>query len=852
MQVPEGPGGDVEGLDLIEAGLPGVDKEEAKAAAGIYKEEGKRSGQRESDKWGPPRFITGDQPVNDFERQMFRSFVPNLDQLIRIFANRNMNSNNVDFLITNFGWRRWLKVKLPPNIMAMIDEHDRKFSTIGVKPITELTLSELLQIHRGEIRATFRGKKSHTLQLYVPDGYEPIETINVVRLERPYDFWVLDSDRAERATRMFNGFFGLPSPEVAKEYKRLLGPDLMTKISNYETATAGMNHQQRMRQISNHLSDNEQHQIHDLYWEAQSNIWKLHMEFKTVVETFQKQYLPLYPENNYRDRGKFYRPVVYTHRFDYWSAVESGLGVKESLSRPQNIFESIDAYEAMANMMSAVIKPLPVDGKGVIQRGLEEVWYNSAYDGHHLRKTVDSIKQKQMLERAIANLLLTDATVKGAPDKWLPGSWEAVRVGDLYLPGIPPELYLGDLASLDPDYVIQPGPFLAAEYLKSVNRLGNSFKSLIDYFDFLRGLQLTDQGNFRTRNGDILSIDDLISKWAAGKSLVQKKPEEVVWTWWNEESRQMYWEPGDGRVPHAVTRGPKLLWMDFPFTMGEFHMVRDRVAQYANDKAQEAGLSVRITYDGPESNYFRHHDILWEAYQEKLAPWIIYRLREVWNREVEKNNIEHIRPVYYKEILSLIPREFLRHVSLPREEVPDSDWIARLIQWFNRQSDYRVRLYSGMSSHGSGGNLMGFKINKAVGYWEDGYGTDNGLSWKDQDARGEDLIYFGWQNEHFNGALYLARSMSLGIDTSTSGLSRLDEYKSAVRSARVHPDIAYHVAEGFKGIDKKLFPLTEHAAIKHVKKIFELKEIKQIGREEVKKIIEEKQFRRTMREMVVA
>lgn len=794
-----------------------------------------------------PRFITGDDPVNDFERQMFRSYASNLDQLIRIFANRNISSNQVDFLITNFGWRRWLQVNMPPSY-EMSDE--RKIAQVALKPQTEITAEEMAAIGREELKA--EGLKSDDqLKLYIPGQEKPMKVAGLIRITRPYRFWVLDSDRAERATRMFNGFFGLPSPEVEKEYKRLLGPDLMTKISNYETATAGMNHQQRMRQVGNHLSDDEQHKIFDLYWKSQANVWDRHMNFRTVVETFQKQYLPLYPENNYRDRGKFYRPVVYTHRFDYWSAVESGLGAKSSLSRPQNIFESIDAYEAMADMMSAVIKPLPVDGKGVLQRGLEEVWYNSAYDGHHLRKTVDAIKQKQMLERAIANLLLTDATVKGAPDKWLPGSWEAVRVGDLYLPGIPPELYLGDLAKLDENYVIQPGPFLAAEYLKNVNRLGDSFKALIDYFDYLRGLQLTDDGNFRTLNGDILSFDDLISKWAAGKSLVQKKPEDLVWTWWNEESRQMYWEPGNGRVPHAVMHGPKLLWMDFPFTMGEFHMVRDRIAQYVNNKAQEAGLSVRITYDGPESNYFRHHDVLWEAYQQKLGPWIVRRLKEVWNREVEKGTM-HIRPIYYKEVLSMIPREFLRHVALPSEETPESDWVARITQWFNRKSDYRARLTAGMYSHGSSGALMGFLIPKAVKYYEDGYGTDNGLSWEDQDARGEDLIYFGWQNQHFNNALYLARGLALGISTSGSGLERFGKYESAVRGGIVHPDIVRHVVEGFKGVDGKLLLLEEPEAVKFVKAIFEEKEIEMIGREEVKDIIEKKLFRRTMREMVVA
>lgn len=750
-----------------------IDEFEEEAARLLGPREQEDRGKKQSSGGGAsraPRMITGDDPVNDFERNMFRSLVPNLDQISRMIANRQLGDNNVDFHITNFGWRRWIEIAQPPRVLRGLS-WERKFSSVGTKPTAELTQAEIEAAAAGEI-----GLKV-TAALYVP-GQPPTQGLTV--LGRPYRWYVLDADRAERPTRMFDGFFGIPHDDVVKKYEELAGPDLWTKAMDPS--------------VPDNLVQDEKDQLFDLYWKAQGEVWESYMNFRTVVDTFRGQYLTQYPHNRLSDRGKFYRPVVYTHRFQYWVKQEKTMRDKVSEAQPQDVFESNLAYDAAADMMSAVVKPLPVDEMGVIHRGMEEVWYNSAYDGHHLRKAMDAIKQKQMLDRAVGNLIMSSSTVKDSPDKWLPGSWESIRVGDMVLPDTPrrlAEVYLGDIGKLPDDAVIQPGPFLAAEYLKYVFRFKESIEHLTGFFDFLRGLQITEGGQIRNHNGEILTQDDFIGKWAAGKSLIQEKPEDLVWTYRRPRPDgpiRWYWDPAPGRKPSAVPRNLKLLWMDFPFAMGEFDLVHGRVAQYLNDKAVEAGLSVRIGFDGPDSNYFRHQDILWEAYQERLAPWILMRLQEIWKREVGKKT-PHIRPVYYKELLSEIPEEFLRNVGLPAKQVPESDWIARIVQHFNKMSDRRVRIWAAFKSHGRKGGIRGFQISDAVHFVEAGYGTDNGLSKDHQQGRQADLIMLAWLGGQFDKAVYLTRELKYYLVNSNEQIEQIKMVSRAIGSG-LHPRIA--------------------------------------------------------------
>lgn len=850
-----------------------------------------------------PRVITGTDVVNDLERQLLRTSVPSLDSLDRIFGIRQLDDAKVDYHTTNFGMRRWLQVALPPELTTLKEEEEEpageekaepgseelaEFAKevaerIGEKktkkkkklplerrclfvrrPRGDLTPEEQAQIDRGELYYAAQTKAYRPASF----GSAVNETEELAIIGYPYRFWVLDIDRAEHGSRQFTGFLRLPKEEVARQWEALWGKKLRRAVAHRNPA----------------LTLAEEHQLLDTYWQARRLVWKKYLDYRAVVETFDGRFVPSGLEEK-----EFYLLTVCTERYRFWKEMEARMQAKGSQTRPQTVFESIDAYEAAADMVSAVMEPLLVDENGQVLRGTEMVRYISLDEMHDLRKQVDGYKQGLMLWRAKAQMLLAEGTVKSAPDNWFPASYDDVRKRDLILPGlpVPPRVYLGPLADLQDDTRIPPGPELGARHLRLMHRMLESFRSLVELAAFVR-------------TGGVLTYKDLVERWIGGKQMIQYEPDEVIWTWWDEESDLQYWEPDPKgrRKPHAALREDWMLWIDWPLVMGSIgNYVFEQVVLWVNERFAEAGLPVRVTCDGPDSNYFRHHDIAWEIWRNQPHNPLIERLKEVWNTEVRKKTI-HIRPVYYREVLAGLSGGLLKGLSRPDPEflaylrdktkaelarlrgptgrVPERDreqekeltrrlaklneWLieatpldefTKFVQRLNRLSDRRVRLWAGFQTHGKSGSLMGFEIGEAKAFVKEGYGTDNGHHLEEQQNWQADLIMMGWLCGQFTKALYLARGLSILISASVNPFERHKAEAAAVQGG-LHPDIARHVVEGFKGLDNLLLPLDEPAAAEYVKAIFAAKEIRQLGRDVAKEILERGEFRKEMDAMIIA
>jgi hypothetical protein len=220
-----------------------------------------------------------------------------------------------------------------------------------------------------------------------------------------------------------------------------------------------------------------------------------------------------------------------------------------------------------------------------------------------------------------------------------------------------------------------------------------------------------------------------------------------------------------------------------------------------------------------------------ELFRSQSVEPIIQQLTEVWNMEVAKKTL-HIRPVYYKEVISKLPEELLRDLSEPdrpqverlRQEVAqkltaatdpgerreleerihsldrvlltarDLDRLTRFIQDLNRRSDRRIRLWSGFLSHGRKGGVRGLLPGKAVGFCEEAYGTQTGLPKEEQQGDQADLAMMAWLGTQVDPAVFLTRGIVYLIEKKVDPMLQYELVGKKIDGG-LHPKIARQVAK---------------------------------------------------------
>ena len=337
----------------------------------------------------------------------------------------------------------------------------------------------------------------------------------------------------------------------------------------------------------------------------------------------------------------------------------------------QTIGESIEVEEKLLDMVSTVFgEPLLLihqtvmprkdrDGNDkeekklwVAVRHVELVIFASVDEFNDLRKTVDHRKQWLGLRRAEALALLAPARLTGAPDNWYLGATDDQPLRNLiFSEVVDPKIYLGYLWELaeswaqisggDPlDYRIRPAPELGGWHLRGMQSLFESFNTLLD---------LAEQ----VRNGGKISDADMRDKHLP--KLVQYPKELIRWTFWDYKGNRAilpHLTHAPGRLPHAVPYRDFALWYDWWWVMGNDHYVFLQLVAYVNQRFAEAGLPVRVTCDGPDSNYFRHHDIAWEIWRNQPAEPLEARFRREL-REAEDTGVVELRPIIRRQFSGL-------------------------------------------------------------------------------------------------------------------------------------------------------------------------------------------------------
>ena len=591
----------------------------------------------------------------------------------------------------------------------------------------------------------------------------------------------------------------------------------------------------------------------------------------------------------------------------------------------QTITESIDAEEALLDMISTVVrKPLlrvweetHTDRKRETQTQLqvrvlhtELVIFASVDEINDLRKTVDHRKQWLGMWRAKAYALLAEARITSAPDNWYLGSADDQPLRNLVFADpqvVDPAIYLGYLweraerwsrrTGGDPlDYVVRPAPEIGGWHLRSMRRLLASFNTLLDLMELTsKRPEDTEEEIALGAEGGYITDRDLRSRWT---DLVQFEKDEVVWTYWEmKEGRAVrpHAEPGPGLEPHATPYRDLALWYDWWWTMCVDHYVFPQLVEYMNERSEEAEFPVRVTADGPDSNYFRHLDFAHGLWKNQPIEPIIKRLKWIWKREVASHTI-HIRPVLYKEVLSGLPSEMLAGLFQPDRELltklrtkaeqelaklgpigpttaeaarkqaeelrgkiawytrginqasEQLDSLTKFVQKLNRLSDKRVRMWCGFLTHGKRGSIMGLDVGETLRFVKEGYAADTGLMTEDQFDQMVDLVTMGWLSGQFNKSVYLSRSIAYLISVKVNPMERHKAIGGSIQGGH-HPVIAHYVAEGIGGLDDLLGLTEDSKATKFVQDIFEAHEVEKLGRSVVKEILERSLFRKEMAEM---
>ena len=837
---------DAERRDRLEA-----EKEAAFAPGGALakKSPGDRDGGGIPTTNRSPMLTAGGDPVSDTERLRLRDYTTNLDGIARLMAERQLGDNAVDRRVDGKGMRRHLEIGLPPEYHEELpDQRKYRFG----KQMREATDNN--DIVQGPI--------------YLPPGYTngrnyeaPVTAAPQVLtlpfseqarvVEHLQHWWVLDMDKPERASRDFTGFCRMPKHWVAFSFRWLLEErglwEPLLDAADPNTPRV--------------LSLQQQFDIRRAHGDARMNNARHFYHYPNVVPVYD-QFVEVaratgiaeYVEdpNGYQD--KFYFWFHAQERYWFWRHFEKTARQRDEAHRVQDIPEAIAASEALADLMSAVVQPLTTSliweikydkndppkeidraANILIHWGTELVRYAPADEVHDLRKTIDFIKQFLMLRRTRAQMLLQLPHVKSSGDLWYPGSWDDVTKEDFML-SLPilsvdaerinqvlQEVLYGPLSRFEDDFTISPGPEIGEWHGRMVFRVLDSFNTLIE------------MAHHAQRGGKITG-DDLRDKWYP--KLVQFANDALVRGWWDEGEKRLYadYDPTHPeREFRAVPVADWFLWVDWAWVMdkgGVDHYVFRQIVEYVNEQFHETGLpeSVRISIDGADPNYFRHHTLAELISYSFDIEELKSRLRGVW-REAIRQKVVHTRPVYQKFLTGLPPE------LIARLDEPDADG-HKFLQELNKKSDRRCRLWAAFQSHGRKGGIRGFKISTAVHWVEEGYGTDNGLSKEKQQGRQADLIMLAWLNDQFDKAVYLVRGITYLISNEVDILKQYDLVGKAIGSG-LHPDIAAMVARGLTK-DKfiqwnKLLPTEVPDAVKYVEETFAEVEINKLG----EKVLEE-------------
>jgi len=826
-----------------------------------------------------PFLSSGAEPVSDIERLRLRNYKLSVDNMDRIMANRQLGDNLLDRITTDGGDVRWLEICPTPGFISQLP-NQRRYRFERVR-------GESTRFGRIYVPTGWRKHRDYLAEVsdLIPDNttQEPALKVGTGAIKSfEQHWWVLDNDKAERASRDFTGFLRMPRGEVAGLFSMMLEDRGLWQGLHEDQAP----------------TKQEEFDIRAAYSDARQIIAREYFEFRHVCETFDEEFLPQYRRE---DEKEFYLPFVACERDDLWAEFESRARERHSAHESQTVPEAIAAYERLADLVSVVIKPLltaeTVTGDPefesntnsgmVILWGTQETRYASTDELNDLRKWIDAVKRFLGLRRSIAQLLHRVGDAKKVADEWYPGSWDDLSVEELLIPvpGATPEaeqkareILFGPFATRPEYQDVRPGPETGAWHLRFLAEMVDSVNALIEMA--------------RYSHGAIITHTDLEEKWIP-KLARWNREQDLICGWWDKHEKRLYaeYDPAHPRrILRATHKDDWFTWVDWRWIMtrSDDYVFR-QVAEYANIQFRLAGLEgVEMTIDGPNPNYFDFEGTARKLWHNQPAGSVIERLKTVWNREVDKGT-NHIRPVYYKEVLSGLPHELLANLPTPDKEyvkslrdktsanlaaatdpdekkqlqknlsllnrclkrdARDLDELTKFIQKLNRDSDYRVREWSGFLSHSTEGGIRGFQVPEALGYIKEGYGADTGGPYEDLQATPVDLAMFAWGNSQFDKAVFLSRGLSYIISAKVDPMERHRAIGGAI-SAGLHPKIAYHVTEGFGGLGRYLAPMDEGGAAKYIQRIFEQKEIQQLGRKVVKELLEKELLRKEMRLQII-
>ena len=846
-----------------------------------------------------PNLTSGADPVSDTERLRLRQYTLSVGGVALLEAARRLNSAGVDRRIETNGIRRWLEIGLPPrHLKQMHDQRKYRFQKLMGQP-GDNPVQKTIYLPPG-----YHNGKNYMVP--VPESApEAPESYKVDQI--PQHFWVLDMFKTERASREFTGFMCIPNYLLAMRLRSLLEERGLWEPLKGASSKEDLNPQQRL-DIVQALSHAEA-AVTKHFYQYPNVGWVYDKQFLPSAEAVGLS------ENLDEFADTFYRWMRAQGRYEFWLTFESTSRRRDRAHRVQDIPEAIAAAEALDDLVSAVMTPLSTSeieqGKGknwktgaqedkfgvLIHWGTEDVRYANGDELHDPRKTIGGIQGYLMLHRTAAEMLLTLAHVKTAGDDWYPGSWDGVKKKDFMLsfPELPDvandvlqQVLFGPYAECDDDFVIDPGPMVGEWHNRRIFRVIDSFNTLIEMAEHVR-------------EGGIFTDKDMRERWLP--KLVQFANDDLVRGWWDEEfdngegyPKGKLFAEYDKKYPRrefrAVPYYDWFYWQDPGWVMGIANdgYVFRQIVEYVIERFREAGMpeSVKIEIDGADPNYFRHHDTAWEIVRNQPKQAVIRRLKKVWNREVNKGTT-HIRPVYYREVLAELSQELLVDLPTPdkeyvkpfrdetstqlaaatnkkeikdlekklavlnrclRKDAKDLDPFTRFVQKLNRDSDARVRMWAGFESHARDGDIMAFLPPEAIGYVKEGYAFDTGAPYEDHQAHAVDLVTFAWINPQFNSAVWLARELHYHIFTKVDPMER-HKAVAAAQGRGLHPAIANYIVEGFGGWERWIVPVSESKAELYVKKIFEIKEVEQLGRELVKKLLPKELMRKEMRLQII-
>jgi len=524
--------------------------------------------------------------------------------------------------------------------------------------------------------------------------------------------------------------------------------------------------------------------------------------------------------------------------YQRWALTERLARECEDAIEGQNALESIQAYENLMDLKSVVLNgaicekewvEVTKDGnpeldpqtnepklelKLYINPATARVRYCSLYESHDDRKAIRHINQWLAVRQLVSSAELHSGRVTSGRDEWYGTAMRNQKAKDLVLTSvrIDPRVYLGEelggVTAVDPDYRVPPGTEIWMRHMNQLQNFVESIQTLLKLIRYVSSKGMTYK-EFKDR------YDPDLRNW--GDSVIQ------VWKGKDQYHEDTYYgESGPGRELVALCpESDWAFWIDFPWIVEMDNYYYLTWMRFVNDYLSRSGFptEVRVNLD----NYGQHKDIgklIWQ--KQATAAIIIEALELVWEREIRKHT-EHIRPVYYKEVIDGLPRELLED---PR--------LKKFIEDLNWQSDYRIQLKGMFKSHGKTGGIRGMKLGWAEKMLAEGAFTENGLPDEASFEMASNFMVHAWLNDQFDKAIYLARRLTYNKVENVSMFSRHEVANDAIAGG-LHPAVVKTV---IRTVERgKLFKAgnlleqQDPLEVKLVEGVFEQAEIANLGKE---------------------